>query len=371
MRLIKYFFLLSLLAFIGFSVHILTQKSDFEVEVTEVIKTNRASVFEFVNDYKNWESFGSWMTKNSEIKFNYEKNSIGLGASCTFDNGSDEGSIKTCWLKENDSLSQKINFNNSSGTISWKLKDTLGGTKVTIYTKGRLDTFSKISSFFDGGVNQLLTAVYKKSLQNLDKTLQYEMNSFSIKVNGVAHIKAGFCLKKTVTCRITSISKNTKILLAEMVLFFNKNKIPRAGKPFISYDRYDITNNSATISIGIPVKKQISISDGSDITSAEIIPFTCLKTTLIGDYSHTKTAWKKAEEYLKTNKLRENSAGNYTHLFIKTIDDIKRPSKWITEIYIPILPKNQEKEKKGKKEKEETEETDEVKKPTELLDDNR
>ena len=81
------------------------------------------------------------------------------------------------------------------------------------------------------------------------------------------------------------------------------------------------------------------------IISAEIIPFTCLKTTLTGDYSHTKTAWKKAKEYLKTNKLRENSAGHYTHLFIKTIDDIKRPSKWITEIYIPILPKNQEKEK--------------------------
>lgn len=368
MRLIKYFFLLFLLAFIGFSVHILTQKSDFEVEVTKVIKTNRASVFEFVNDYKNWESFGSWMTKNSDIKFNYEKNSIGLGASCSFKNGSYEGVIKTCWIKENDSLSQKISFNNSSVTISWKLKDTLGGTKVTIYTKGRLDTFSKISSFFNGGVQHLLSDVYKKSLQKLDKTLRYEMNTFSIKVDGVAHVKAGYCLKKTITCRTTNISKNTKILLAEMVLFFNKNKIVKAGKPFITYDSFDITNNNATISIGIPVIKQISISDGSDIASGEIIPFTCLKTTLIGDYSHTKTAWKKAKEYLKTNKLRENNAGNYTHLFIKTIDNIKRPSKWITEIYIPILPKNQEKEKKGKKKKKETEED---KKPTESQDDNR
>ena len=108
MRILKYIFLLILLSLVGITVYVATQKGDFEVTRSNIIKTPRSTVFDYVNDYKNWESFGSWMTKNSDIKFNYEKNSIGLGASCTFDNGSDEGSIKTCWLKENDSLSQKI-----------------------------------------------------------------------------------------------------------------------------------------------------------------------------------------------------------------------------------------------------------------------
>ena len=46
-----------------------------------------------------------------------------------------------------------------------------------------------------------------------------------------------------------------------------------------------------------------------------------------------------AKKYIADNGLKENFAGNYTEVYIKTIDDIKQPSKWITEIYIPIFPK--------------------------------
>ena len=71
----------------------------------------------------------------------------------------------------------------------------------------------------------------------------------------------------------------------------------------------------------------------------EIIAFTCLKTTLTGDYSHSKEAWAKAKKYIADNGLKENFAGSYTEVYVKTIDDIKQPSKWITEIYIPVFPK--------------------------------
>jgi effector-binding domain-containing protein len=127
--------------------------------------------------------------------------------------------------------------------------------------------------------------------------------------------------------------------MARMVHFFKKNKIPMAGKPFVYYDKYNVANDFATISICIPVRQQISVSDGSDMTSGEIIAFTCLKTTLIGDYSHSKEAWAKAKKYIANNGLKENLAGSYSEIYVKTIDDIKQPSKWITEIYIPVFPK--------------------------------
>ena len=112
-----------------------------------------------------------------------------------------------------------------------------------------------------------------------------------------------------------------------------------AGKPFVMYDKYDVANDFATISVGIPVRQQISISDGSDVSSGEIIAFTCLKTTLIGDYSHSKEAWVKAQKYITDNDLKQNFAGSYSEVYVKTIDDIKQPSKWVTEIYIPVFPK--------------------------------
>ena len=339
MRILKYIFLLVILALVGITVFVATQKGDFEVSKSSVIKTQRSTVFDYVNDYKNWETFGSWMQKDSGIRFNYDAKTIGAGANFSFDNGSDEGDIKTVFVKENDSLVQKANFNGTTATISWKFKDTIGGTKVTVYTNGKMDIMTKISTFFKGGVTAILGDVYEKSLRNLDKTLNYEMKTYSIKVNGIVQRPSGFCLKQTVSCHIKSVGKNTQILMARMVHFFKKNKITMAGKPFVNYDKYDLSNDFATISVCIPVPQQISISDGSDVASGEIIAFTCLKTTLTGDYSHSKEAWAKAKKYIADNGLKENFAGNYTEVYVKTIDDIKQPSKWITEIYIPVFPK--------------------------------
>lgn len=339
MRIFKYIFLLLLLALVGTSVYVATQKGDFEVTKSSIIKAPRSSVFEYVNDFKNWETFGSWMNKENELKFDYTSKTIGSGAQFSWISNSGEGNIKTFYVKENDSIVQKLNFEKTTATLSWKFKDTIGGTKVTIHSKGKMDLMTKISVFFNGGINSILEDTYEKSLRNLDKTLNYEMKTYSIKVNEIVQRNSGFCIKQTVSCRIKSIGKNIKILMSRMVHFSKKNKIALVGKPFVMFNRYDVPNDIATISICIPVSQQIFVSPESDVSSGEIIAFTCLKTTLIGDYSHTKEAWAKAQKYISDNGLKQNYAGNITEVHIKTIDDIKQPSKWITEIYIPVFPK--------------------------------
>ena len=224
-RILKYLFLLALLSLVALSIFIATQKGDFEVERSKVINSPKEAVFSYVNDYKNWETFGSWMQKDSDIKFNYDAKTIGAGAKCAFENGSDEGNIRTVFVKENDSLAQKANFNGTTATISWTFKDTVGGTKVIIHSKGKMGIMTKITSFFNGGITSILGDVYEKSLRNLDKTLNYEMKTYSIKVNGIVQRTSGYCLKQSVSCHIKSVGKNTKILMARMVHFFKKNKI--------------------------------------------------------------------------------------------------------------------------------------------------
>ncbi|WP_293872227.1 transcriptional regulator [Flavobacterium sp.] len=339
MRILKYIFLLILLAFIGITVYVTTQKGDFEISKSSVVKTQRTTVFDYVNDYKNWETFGSWMHKDGGIKFNYASKTIGHGAAFSCKNGSDSGDITTIFVKENDNIAQKANFNGTTATIYWTFKDTLNGTKITIRAKGKMDIMTKITTFFKGGVSAILTDFLEKSLRNLDKTLEYEMKTYSINVNGVVQRTSGFCLKQTVSCQIKSVSRNIKIMMPNMIHFFQKNKITMAGKPFVQYDKFDIENDIATISVCIPVGQNISISPGSDVSSAEITAFTCLKTTLTGDYSHSKEAWAKAKIYIADKGFKENFAGFYTEVYVKTIDDIKQPSKWLTEIYIPVFPK--------------------------------
>lgn len=339
MRILKYIFLLLLLALVGITVYVATQKGHFEVTSSSVIKTSKSTVFEYVSDYKNWETFGSWMQKDNAIKFNYPAKTMGYGARFSWENGSEEGNIKTVLSKDNDSIVHKANFDGTIATVSLSFKDTVGGTKVTVHSKGKMNLMTKISTFFEGGITSILEDAYEKSLRNLDKTLNYEMKTYSVKVNGIVQRTSGYCLKQTINCHIKSVSRNVKIMMPRMVHFFKKNKITMTGKPFVMYDRYDVANDIATISVCIPVAQQISISDGSDVSSAEIIAFTCLKTTLTGDYSHSKEAWAKAQKYIADNGFKPNFAGNYTEAYIKTIDDVKQPSKWVTEIYIPVFPK--------------------------------
>lgn len=339
MRILKYLFLLMVLLFIGVTVYIATLKGDFKVKQTAIIHSPRGVVFDYVNDYKNWETFGSWMTKEHGITFVYPAKTMGAGAQFNWDNGSDNGSLKTYFVKENNSIQQKGYFNGTTAEMHWKLNDTIGGTKITVEARGKMDLLTKISTFFSGGFGSVANDALEKSLRNLDKTLAYEMKTYNIKVNGIVQRNSGFCLKQTVTCRIKSLPRNIKIMMPKMLHFFKKNNLSMSGKPFILYERYDRANDIVTFSVCAPTAEQIFITSGSEITSGEIVPFTCLKTTLTGDYSHLKEAWTKAENYIRDNGYTPNFAGKYAEVYIKTIDDVKQPSKWITEIHIPVFPK--------------------------------
>lgn len=338
MRIIKYIFLLILLAFIGITVFVATQKGDFEVSKSRVIKTQRATTFNYVNDFRNWETFCTWLD-DKEIVYNYPEKTMGVGASYSWKGDNSEGNLKTSSLNEGNSISQKMNYNGTTSNLNWTFKDSIGGTKITLHCKGQMDVLTKIKVFFQGGITSLIGELYDKSLKKLDKTLDYEMKTFSIKVNGIVQRPSGFYLKQTVTCKIKSLSKNIRIMMPRMVHFFKKNKLPSTGKPFILYDKYDLPNEIVTFSVCVPVRDSINISPGSDMSSGKLNAFTSLKTTLIGDYSHSKEAWDKAFKYIKDNDLKENSAGHYVEVYTKTIDNIKNPSKWVTEIYIPVFPK--------------------------------
>ncbi|MDI9258121.1 GyrI-like domain-containing protein [Flavobacterium sedimenticola] len=339
MRILKYIFLLLLLACIGITVYVATQKGDFKVTRSWIIHTPKSTVFDYVNDYKNWETFGSWMSKDNPIQFTYPAKTMGAGARFSWQNNSDTGDLRTHFVKENDSIAQKANWNGTVADVHFKFSDTLDGTKVTVQIRGKMDVLTKIKTFFSGGIHSIIVDGMEKSLRNLDKTLAYEIKTYSIKVNGISQRNSGYCLKQTVSCKVKNVTKNIKIFLPKMVHFFKKNQLPMAGKPFVLYERYDIANDIVTFSVCMPTQKQIFISSGSDVTSAEIVPFTCIKTTLTGDYSHLQEAWAKARKYIADKGYTENFAGKYSEVYLKTIDDVKQPSQWITEIHIPVFPK--------------------------------
>jgi predicted transcriptional regulator YdeE len=64
-----------------------------------------------------------------------------------------------------------------------------------------------------------------------------------------------------------------------------------------------------------------------------------VKTTLTGDYSHLKEAWDKSSDYISTNNLSKDEGLPILELYTKSMEQVTNPSKWVTEIYVPVKAK--------------------------------
>ncbi|SDW32177.1 SRPBCC family protein [Flavobacterium degerlachei] len=339
MRILKYIFLLLLLSLVALSIFMATQKGDFNVERSKFINSAKPVVYNYVNDYKNWEDFGSWTTEDPEIKISYPQKTIGPGASYSWEGKEGEGQMRTLFVKENDSISQKMNFNGTEAKVSWRFKDTIGGTKVTWRSAGKMSFMFKIYAALNGGVDKVIGTMYEKSLANLDKALDYEINTFSIEVDGLVKKPQLFYLSQTFTSEIAKINKNFKVVIPKIEAFCQENNVQINGKPFVIYHTYDLTSGLAKISICLPIKSEIFTSAGSDILSGKLEAFEAVKTTMVGDISHNKKGYDKTIEYMSKNQLTINPVFSHIEIYSTSKVDIKSPSKWVTEIYVPLIPK--------------------------------
>jgi len=340
MKILKYIFLLLLLSFISFSVFIATQKGHFSIEKSKIIHTSKSNLYNYVNDYQNWEDFMAFMVEDTTIRIHFSKTTIGKGAKSTWEGTEGKGTVQTFSVKENDSITQKMDLDGSKFNTTWIFKDTLGGTKVTLKSKGEMSFSYKIYTVLHGGATRIIGNVFEKSLANLDKSLDYEINTYSIKEDGIVKKLGTPYLKQSFTSKISSIVKNIRIVFPKIIDFCKQNNIALNGKPFVIYHTYDEKSGLAKISICIPIKEAIITSDGSDIMSDQLEAFPAIKVTLKGDYSHSKEALAKSKSYLNRNVITPDSKISHLEVFTISKLDIKNPSKWKTELYLPIKQKN-------------------------------
>lgn len=339
MRILKYLFFLLILSFVTLLIFVATQKGEFVVEKIKIINSPRSAVFNYVNDSKNWENWNSLALEDSTISVTYSQNTIGKGSSYTWNGKEGSGEVKTLSAKENESIIQKMNFNENSSDVLINFKDTIGGTKITWKAIGEMSFAYKLMTIYHGGATNFIGLMFEKSLANLDKKLDYEINTFSIKVNGITTIPTNYYLAQTFTSKISNVIKNTEIVNRKIITFCKKNNVAINGKPFVIYHTYDETNDITKLSICIPIKNQIFLVEGSDIVSGKFESTQAVKSTLTGDYSHLSKGFAKTLKYISEKQLISDPVFSHTQVYNLAKPEMKNPSKWITEIYIPIKPK--------------------------------
>lgn len=340
MKILKYLFLLLLLSLVALTVFVATQKGIFSVERSKVINSPKATVYNYVNDFRNYEDFESWAVEDSTLNYTYPNKTSGNGGAFYWSGEEGEGNAITLKTKDGESIEQKIKYDGTEADVVWTFKDTLAGkTKVTWKAKGTMSFLFKIYTALNGGSDKVIGTIYEKSLVNIDKNLDYETKTYAIKVNGVVKKTETPYIKQTFTSEISKVNKNARVVIPKLIHFSETNGLSANGKPFIIYHTYDTAKGLAKISICLPINKEISISSGSDILSGKLNGFDAVKTTLNGDYSHSAEAIAKTTAYINNEKIIPELGWSHLEILTASKLDVKSPSKLITEIYFPIKPK--------------------------------
>jgi effector-binding domain-containing protein len=335
MRILKYFFLLFLLFILGFSVYVATQKPNYEVVRNKYIPIQKATLFEFVQDYQNWEGFNE-SVENANQNLEYSPKTEGINAFVKWDYPS-QGSYQTKFLMGSDSISIQEEIKGQMAEQNWRFKDTIGGTLIKVTTKGTLNFQEKVLSFFKGGPNYVVGNQLEKNLENLKNNIVTELVTFQTKVTGIVTRNKQYYLKQSIVCREKSVEKNIKIMVPKMVSFFTKNEIESAGNPFLLFSKYDKMNDIVAFSVCIPIKDSVYLSKVNDVQLGVLESYSAIRTILKGDHRHQQKAWKKATEYILKNQYNA-----VTELpVIEVLSQYKKvkASEKITEVFFPIYPK--------------------------------
>ena len=340
MKIIKYIFLLLLLSVVAVTVFIATQEGKYDIKKERVIQVPKVVLYNYINDYKNWENVGILTGSDTTAVFTYAGETSGTGAQMSWKKGSSTGKVQTVKLAENDSIFQKAVIDNLNSEISWGFKDTLKSTKVTVRIKGDLSFSEKANALLRGGgnVNKVMEASLEKGLENLDNFLVKELAIHNVEVKGMITKTGAFYIGHAVTSKIEDINKKSGEMFPKLLSFMKTNNIVKKGSPFILYRNYNKAKGTASYMVCIPIKDEIFTSPGSEYEGGKLMQFNALKTTLKGDYSHLPKAWDAAHTYIAEKGLQENTTGTYVELYSKGMMKSKRPSEWITDLYVPIGP---------------------------------
>ncbi len=333
MKIFKYLTLLFLLFLLAFVVFVATQPATYQITKQKEINSPSEIVFEYVNDFSNWND---WQQFNKEENFTFttSENTIGEKSFVKWDSNN---KIATTFAQK-DSIVQDYIESSNKQTLHWKFKKTKTGTLALVTIKGDLTFKEKIYSVLNGGITSYVGPQIEESLVKINNYLVNELGNFDIKVQGLVNRPETIFIEQKDSCLVKDFPKKSKALLKTMKTFIKSNDIETLGVPFVIF--YNSPNgNMMKYSMCVPVRDEILTTPESQIQGNSFESFLAVKTILKGDYSHMKNVWSKARNYISENKFTEDKASIYMGIYKKALPEVSEPSKWETEIYIPIVKK--------------------------------
>lgn len=335
MRFLKYIFYLLLILIIGVSIYIATLDGSYNIKQSKVIKAPIEVVFNVVNDFRSWQNWGPWFEIDSTIVASFPKVTSGVSASYSWSGGGSNGSIKTLSLIPNKEIIQQIDFGTgSTSEIYWQFKSSNNGTKITWGMKGKSNFMEKLHWLTQGGIEKNMMPMYNRGLELLNNYILKELEKHAIEIKGVVDFGGGYYLYQTTSSKINGFEFKMKKMLTKILNYIKNNNIDASGKPFTITHKRDEENQTTMFSTCVPIKERVITTE--DILTGFLKPQKTFKTILKGDYKFSYEAWQATFKAINEQGFVKKQDGEPFEVYTVGPRENVNPSKWITEIYVPI-----------------------------------
>ncbi|NQY27865.1 MAG: SRPBCC family protein [Flavobacteriaceae bacterium] len=346
MKILKYLLLLLLVIVGGFLLFTTLQPNNYDVKRSKLIEAPVSAVYNNVNDYKNWKTWGPWYDDDPTIKETYADQTSGVGGAYSWTSKDGPGNMQTISLEENKSISQKLQFSDyEPGDTYWTFEETEGGTNVTWGMKAdKIPFMFKFFGALSGGMDNMLGPMLEKGLDKMANVMPEYMKN-----NPPAPPKETFTLGSILSLKqdaqqfigYKQVCKIDHEAITKLFMEF----MPKAGihaaaqkladtdyTPASVFTKWDEEKGEAEFYIGLIVRKDIALDKGM-----EKVTLPDGKNIMITKYGPYGTGDQEAhmaiDQYLKENGLEQNGA--IWELYLNDPMLVK-PEDVETEIHYPV-----------------------------------
>lgn len=310
--------------------------SSMDLSVTKKLEASPEQVFAQVNELTNWENWSYWNKMDPSTKTTYNEQTKGAGASYSWDGKkTGKGSLTILESDPNKGIKTKMNFegddsNPHSDFMISPAED--GGSTVTWDFKSDYSSKLPWKRYQNAIGKMMVTKAYNKGLEGIDAYVKEHPEAHIVEEAPVESLT----IEEVDQAAFTAITASQAGKWSEFGSEAYVNGFGEAmaavekagaiinGPAFAQWVAWDTIADHYEILCGIPVEGQ-GESFGGNKT---------LKASYYGPYEEMGAAYGALEAHAKTAGY---TLGEPMEVFIT--DPQKEPdtSKWLTEIYFPII----------------------------------
>jgi hypothetical protein len=157
---------------VAFVLLVSSRPAAFEIVRERTMKASKASVYEQVSDFKNWEHWSPWVEQEPTVKLTFGQTTTGVGGGYRWD-GKKTGSGSCTFeaLNPDNDVQVKLVFEKpmkAINTTTFHLNETEDGTRVTWRMKGKNDFMGKLFGMLMN-IDKMVGKDFERGLELMDQ----------------------------------------------------------------------------------------------------------------------------------------------------------------------------------------------------------